>query len=71
MRPYVRRPCDVEQIQNYVGQKTLFLSEDVCQAESFRYKGRMLGSFADMAAFSFLTINRYHLAAAAGAWLFF
>ncbi len=47
------RPCDVERIGKLCRDKKIVFIEDVCQAESSRYKGRMLGSFADMAAFSF------------------
>ena len=47
------RPCDVEQIGKLCRDKNISFIEDVCQAESSSYKGRMLGSFGDMAAFSF------------------
>jgi len=47
------RACDVELIGKICkGNKIAFI-EDVCQAESSSYKGRMLGSFGDMATFSF------------------
>lgn len=47
------RPCDVERIRKLCRDKNIFFIEDVCQAESSRYKGQMLGSFGDMAVFSF------------------
>jgi dTDP-4-amino-4,6-dideoxygalactose transaminase len=47
------RPCDVEKIGKLCRDKNIVFIEDVCQAESSRYRGRMLGSFGDMAAFSF------------------
>ena len=47
------RPCDVEKIGALCKEKKIHFIEDVCQAESSRYKGRMLGSFGDMATFSF------------------
>lgn len=47
------RPCDVERIDKICKSNKIVFIEDVCQAESSRYKGRMLGSFADMATFSF------------------
>jgi dTDP-4-amino-4,6-dideoxygalactose transaminase len=47
------RPCDVESISKLCKRKKLVFIEDVCQAESSKFKGRMLGSFADMATFSF------------------
>jgi len=47
------RPCDVELIGKICREKNIVFIEDVCQAESSSYKGRMLGSFGDMATFSF------------------
>jgi dTDP-4-amino-4,6-dideoxygalactose transaminase len=47
------RACDVEQIGRLCREKNILFIEDVCQAESSRAKGRMLGSFGDMAVFSF------------------
>lgn len=47
------RPCDIETIGKLCWDKKIFFIEDVCQAESSRYQGRLLGSFGDMAAFSF------------------
>ncbi len=47
------RPCDVVTIGKLCRDKNIFFIEDVCQAESSRYKGCMLGSFGDMATFSF------------------
>lgn len=47
------RPCDVERLGRVCRQNKIAFIEDVCQAESSRYKGRMLGSFGDMSVFSF------------------
>jgi len=47
------RPCEVERIGKLCRDKNIFFIEDVCQAESSRTKGRMLGTFGDMATFSF------------------
>lgn len=47
------RPCDVDIIGKLCRDKKILFIEDVCQAESSRYKGCMLGSFGDMATFSF------------------
>ncbi|MBF0510742.1 MAG: DegT/DnrJ/EryC1/StrS family aminotransferase [Candidatus Omnitrophica bacterium] len=47
------RPCDVEAIKKICKGKGIVFIEDVCQAESSRYKGCMLGSFGDMSVFSF------------------
>ncbi|MDP2653381.1 MAG: DegT/DnrJ/EryC1/StrS family aminotransferase [Candidatus Omnitrophota bacterium] len=47
------RPCGVERIGRICRDKKIVFIEDVCQAESSRFQGRMLGSFGDMAVFSF------------------
>jgi len=47
------RPCDVDEIGKLCRDNNIAFIEDVCQAESSRAKGQMLGSFGDMAAFSF------------------
>ena len=47
------RACDVGKIGKLCRAHKITFIEDVCQAESARYKGQMLGSFGDMAAFSF------------------
>ncbi len=47
------RPCDVERIGKMCREQDILFIEDVCQAESSKYKNRMLGSFSDMAVFSF------------------
>lgn len=47
------RPCDVEKIGNICRTNKIVFIEDVCQAESSRYKGRILGGFGDMSVFSF------------------
>jgi len=47
------RPCDVQKIGVICREHNIIFIEDVCQAESSRFQGRMLGSFSDMAVFSF------------------
>jgi len=47
------RPCDIEAIARICRDNKVLFIEDVCQAESSRYQGRMLGSFGDLATFSF------------------
>ncbi|NTV30055.1 MAG: DegT/DnrJ/EryC1/StrS family aminotransferase [Candidatus Omnitrophica bacterium] len=47
------RPCDVVALKELCCKKKLVLIEDVCQAESSSLDGRKLGSFGDLAAFSF------------------
>ncbi len=45
--------CDVEKIGAFCRDRKIVFIEDVCQAESSKYNNRMLGSFGDMAVFSF------------------
>lgn len=47
------RACNIDAILKIAKKHGLFVIEDVCQAESSEYNGRMLGSFADLSAFSF------------------
>jgi len=47
------RPCAIEQVSKICRKNDIVLIEDVCQAESSSYKGRLLGSFGDMSVFSF------------------
>jgi dTDP-4-amino-4,6-dideoxygalactose transaminase len=47
------RPCDLDAIGQICREHKLTMIEDVCQAESSQYKNKMLGSFGDIAVFSF------------------
>lgn len=47
------RPCNIEKIMGIAKKYNLLVIEDVCQAESSEYKGKKLGSFADLSCFSF------------------
>jgi dTDP-4-amino-4,6-dideoxygalactose transaminase len=47
------RPCNIDKILEIAKKYKLSVIEDVCQAESSEYKGRKLGSFADLSCFSF------------------
>ena len=47
------RPCDLDRLVRLCRDRGIVLLEDVCQAESSRWKGRMLGSYGDLGAFSF------------------
>lgn len=47
------KPCDMDPIMNICRQNNLFLIEDCAQAHGAIYKGKKVGSFGDMAAFSF------------------
>jgi len=46
-------PCNMEPIMELAEDKGLYVIEDVAQALGATYRGRKLGSFGDLAAFSF------------------
>ena len=46
-------PCDMEPIMKIAEEHNLFVIEDCAQAIGSRYKGRHVGTFGDVAAFSF------------------
>lgn len=46
-------PCDMESILKLSKKYGLKIIEDACQAHGAEYKGRRVGSFGDVAAFSF------------------
>jgi 8-amino-3,8-dideoxy-alpha-D-manno-octulosonate transaminase len=50
-------PCDMDRIMAIAGEHRLFVLEDGCQALGAGYKGKKVGSFGDMAAFS-LNVNK-------------
>lgn len=47
------QPAEMDQIMELARQFNLFVIEDACQAHGARYKGRRVGSFGHVAAFSF------------------
>jgi dTDP-4-amino-4,6-dideoxygalactose transaminase len=47
------KPCDMDQIIEICKRRNLYLIEDCAQAHGAKYKGRIIGSFGDLAAFSF------------------
>lgn len=47
------KPCDMDPIMNICNKKDLFLIEDCAQAHGAEYKGKKVGGFGDMGAFSF------------------
>jgi dTDP-4-amino-4,6-dideoxygalactose transaminase len=47
------KPCDMDPIMDICKRHNLILIEDCAQAHGAEYKGRKVGSFGDMAAFSF------------------
>ncbi len=46
-------PCDMDSIMKLAREKNLYVIEDCAQAHGAKYKGRLVGSFGHMAAFSF------------------
>lgn len=46
-------PCDMDPILELTRERNLFVIEDCAQAQGATYKGRPVGSFGDVAAFSF------------------
>ncbi|PIE66211.1 MAG: aminotransferase [Desulfobacterales bacterium] len=46
-------PCDMDSILALAQEKGLYVIEDCAQAHGARYKGQPIGSFGDIAAFSF------------------
>jgi len=50
-------PCDMDRIMDIAGAHGLFVLEDGCQALGAAYKGKRVGSFGDMGAFS-LNVNK-------------
>ncbi len=46
-------PCDMTSISEYAKQKNLYIVEDCAQAHGATYKNRVVGSFGDVAAYSF------------------
>jgi perosamine synthetase len=46
-------PCEMDQIMEIASKYGLFVVEDVAQALGAEYKGRKLGTFGDLAMFSF------------------
>ena len=47
------KPCDMDPIQEICRKHNLFLIEDCAQAHGAEYKGKKVGGFGDLAAFSF------------------
>lgn len=46
-------PCDMDSILSLAQKKSLYVIEDCAQAHGAEYKGRLVGSFGHVAAFSF------------------
>ena len=50
-------PCNIDAIMDIARKHKLYVIEDCCQAAGASYKGRRVGSFGDMAAFSLNTFK--------------
>jgi dTDP-4-amino-4,6-dideoxygalactose transaminase len=46
-------PCDLEEICNYCREKGIYIIEDCAQAHGAKYKGKSVGSWGDINAWSF------------------
>lgn len=46
-------PCNMDEIMNIAKKYNLYVVEDACQAVGAAYKGRRIGTFGDVACFSF------------------
>ncbi len=47
------KPCDMDSVREIARRHRLLVIEDACEAHGARYKGRVVGSLGDLAAFSF------------------
>ena len=47
------QPCDMDPIMDIAGNHGLYVIEDCAQAHGAKYKGKVIGSFGDVAGFSF------------------
>lgn len=50
---YAGQPCEIDEIREIAKKNDLRLIEDACHALGAEYKGKKIGSFADMTVFSF------------------
>ncbi len=50
---YAGQPCDIDEIREIAEDNELYLIEDAAHAIGAEYKGKKVGSFADMTVFSF------------------
>jgi UDP-4-amino-4,6-dideoxy-N-acetyl-beta-L-altrosamine transaminase len=50
---YAGHPCDIDEIREIADEYGLFLIEDACHALGAEYKGKKIGSLADITVFSF------------------
>ena len=50
---YAGQPCDIQELREIAKEHDLYLIEDACHALGAKYRGKRVGSFADMTVFSF------------------
>lgn len=50
---YAGMSCDMDRLRGIIGSRDIYVIEDAAQAYEAKYKDRYLGSFGDIAAFSF------------------
>ncbi|VVC04508.1 Aspartate aminotransferase [Candidatus Bilamarchaeum dharawalense] len=50
---YAGQPCEIDELKKIAQDNDLFLIEDACHAFGAEYKGKRIGSLADMTIFSF------------------
>ena len=51
------KPCDLDAIMNISKSKNLYVIEDSCEAHGAKYNGKFIGSFGDVATFSYFVAH--------------
>lgn len=46
-------PCEIDRVVEIARKHNLYVVEDCCQAHTTRYKGKLVGTFGDVACYSF------------------
>lgn len=54
---YAGQPCDLDAIQHIIGRRKIHVVEDAAHALGTTYKGKLIGSFGEVAIFSFHPIK--------------
>ena len=62
------QPVDMDSLLTLAARNTLYVVEDCAQATGAKYRGRTVGSLADMGAFSFYPTKCWILSATAAWW---
>jgi perosamine synthetase len=55
---YTGQPCDYDALRSIAKRHNLFLVEDACHALGAQYKGKKVGSLADLTVFSFHPVKQ-------------